>query len=80
MTPAARKSHDIKKSLKTASEVKAEFQRRGASISAWACSKGINPSTVHRLLNGDQPGLRGQAHRAAVLLGLKDGVVDEVKQ
>lgn len=67
---------------KTPSQVKAELERKGVSISAWAVSNGLNPFLVYELLAGRKKGKRGEAHRAAVLLGLKDGVIvdrDEIK-
>ncbi|MCF3193214.1 DNA-binding protein [Pseudomonas bubulae] len=42
---------------------------------AWAEQHRFNPSTVYAVLNGQKKCLRGEAHRAAVLLGIKDGAV-----
>jgi gp16 family phage-associated protein len=62
--------------LRSKEEVRAEFERRGLSIRSWARANGIDAATVYNLLSGRKAvGRRGEAHKAAVLLGLKDGVV-----
>lgn len=65
--------------LKTAAEVRQEFQRQGMSIAGWAAKHGLNRNVVYEILSGStrRRCLRGQSHRAAVLLGLKDGVIVE---
>ena len=62
--------------LKTLEEVRAEFDRCGISISSWAVKHGIPRNIVSGVLEGRLKGKRGHAHNAAVLLGLKDGVVN----
>lgn len=47
----------------------------GISVRDWAEQNNINESTAYAVLNGQQKCLRGEAHRAAVLLGIKEGVV-----
>ena len=47
----------------------------GISIREWAAQHQINESTVYAVLSGQQKCLRGEAHRAAVLLGIKEGSV-----
>ena len=37
----------------------------------------LAPQYVYDLLNGRTNGARGESHRAAVLLGLKEGVIEE---
>ncbi|GIX37998.1 MAG: DNA-binding protein [Silanimonas sp.] len=64
------------RSLRTPAEVRADFERRGQSIRAWARAHGLLPETVYQVLSGAKRGRRGEAHRAAVLLGLKDGVIE----
>ncbi len=60
-------------------DVSAEFQRRGKSIAAWAREHGLNPMVVYDLMQGRSAGKRGEAHRAAVLLGIKEGeVADQI--
>ena len=59
--------------LKSAIEVKAELSRSGVSAAQWALANGLNVMIVYGLLSGRRKGTRGEAHRAAVLLGLKTG-------
>jgi gp16 family phage-associated protein len=61
--------------LKTLEEVRAEFDRSGISISSWAVKHGIPRNIVNGVVQGKLKGKRGHAHNAAVLLGLKEGVV-----
>ena len=57
---------------RSAAEARAEFQRSGTSVAAWAVSNGFSPQLVYRVLRGHAV-KRGQSHRIAVLLGLKEG-------
>ncbi len=59
--------------VKTADEVKAQLSRRGISVRQWAKANDLKPTTVYEVLEGKQKGIRGEAHRAAVLLGMKEG-------
>lgn len=63
--------------LKTKEEVLNEFVRRGQSVRSWAISNGVAPSVVHSLLRGRTTGRIGASHKAAVLLGLKNGEIVE---
>ncbi len=54
------------------------LDRRGLSVQEFAKHHLLNPSTVYAVLNGQSQGRRGEAHRAAVLLGIKDGVIDQL--
>lgn len=65
---------------KTIDQVKSEFARRGESVAAWAQGKGLRVNAVYDLLNGRTMGNRGHAHNAAVLLGLKEGAVNNQYQ
>ncbi|GLO54790.1 hypothetical protein PPUJ20066_08260 [Pseudomonas putida] len=49
------------------------LELRGISVKDFAIEHGLHPSTVYAVLNGQKKCLRGEAHRAAVLLGIKDG-------
>lgn len=60
---------------KTPEEVKAEFERAGISIAAWAKAHGFNRMTVYGVLSGRHKGSRGNTHLIAVALGLKHGQV-----
>jgi gp16 family phage-associated protein len=61
----------------TRDEARKELERRGISIAEFSRAHGLNPNLVSDLLAGRKKGLRGEAHRAAVLLGIKDGVIDD---
>jgi gp16 family phage-associated protein len=62
--------------LRTAEEAKAEITRNGVTVAKWAIANGISPSVVYAVLKGGLQGHYGEAHRAAVLLGMKDGVIN----
>lgn len=64
--------------LLTPEQARAALDREGQSIAAFARSHGLNKNLVSDLLNGRKKGKRGQAHKAAVLLGIKEGVVSTV--
>lgn len=61
--------------LRTPEEVRAEFKRKGVSIASWATANNLNVNMVFEVLSGRKKGIRGQAHKIAVLLGLKEGEV-----
>ncbi|MCO7620809.1 MULTISPECIES: DNA-binding protein [Pseudomonas] len=61
----------------TAEQARASLDRKGMSIAQFSRIHGLNKNLVSDLLNGRIKGLRGEAHRAAVLLGIKDGVIEE---
>ena len=51
------------------------LDKRGQSAKDFAVLNNLNPSTVYAVLSGQSRRRRGEAHRAAVLLGIKDGVI-----
>ena len=51
------------------------LSKLGLTAKEWAEQHDLTPSTVYAVLNGQKKWLRGEAHRAAVLLGIKDGVI-----
>ncbi len=64
--------------LKTREQVQADFKAAGITLSEWARANGFHRMTVVDLLRGARQGLRGETHRCAVALGLKEGVVVDV--
>jgi len=54
---------------------RARFNRVGYTIPQFARELGVHPEMVRRVLWGTIAGKRGQAHKIAVALGLKDGVI-----
>jgi len=56
-------------------QAKARLRRLGITAQEFAKANRLSPSTVYAVLNGQKKCTRGESHRAAVLLGLKDGVI-----
>lgn len=67
-------THDVVP-VRTVEDVRAEFAANGVSVSEWAVARGLSPSLVYQVLAGRKAGMRGQSHRAAVLLGLKPRLI-----
>ncbi|MFK7605548.1 DNA-binding protein [Pseudomonas helleri] len=61
----------------TTEQARAALDRKGVSIAEFSRKNSLNKNLVSDLLNGRKKGLRGEAHRAAVLLGIKDGVIEQ---
>lgn len=59
----------------TPEQARAALDREGVSIAEFCRKNELNRNLVSDLLNGRKKGRRGEAHRAAVLLGIKDGVI-----
>jgi len=55
----------------TPASAAAQLCALGLTVAAISRATGIDRSTFADLISGKQQGLRGNAHRAAVLLGLK---------
>jgi len=66
--------------LLTPEQARAALDREGISIADFSRRHDLNKNLVSDLLNGRKKGRRGEAHRAAVLLGLKEGIVTESAQ
>ena len=63
--------------LRSLEEIDRVFDRRGVSKADWAREHGIRPGVVYEIFSRRSSCKRGEAHRAAVLLGLKEGVIEE---
>ncbi|MDB5931636.1 MAG: hypothetical protein JWR60_3343 [Polaromonas sp.] len=63
--------------LKTKEEVLEDFARKGVSLRSWAITHNLSPAVVAGVLKGRIAGRIGEGHKAAVLLGLKDGEIVE---
>ncbi|AYL13449.1 DNA-binding protein [Pseudomonas syringae] len=61
----------------TPEQARAALDRKGMSIAEFSRTHELNKNLVSDLLNRRIKGRRGEAHRAAVLLGIKDGVITE---
>ena len=79
-TPQSTVNKTVDATLKTVEQVRADFDFRGESISGWARKHKFNPTLVYDIVNGNprRKCRRGQAHRIAVLLGLKHGELTPV--
>ena len=47
----------------------------GTQGKEFAREHGIDPATTYQVLSGRKKGKRGEAHKVAVLLGMKDGII-----
>lgn len=65
------------KKLRTKEEVIADWANKGISLRGWSHRHGLCPTTVRGVLTGRLSGRIGESHKAAVLLGLKDGEIVE---
>lgn len=59
--------------VRTPDEARAWLARHGVTITAWARSHGFKPAVVAALLAGRTRGEWGEAHEAAIRLGLRPG-------
>ena len=59
--------------LLTAKQARQALDHQGKSIADFAREHSLDEPTVYQLLSGRKKGLRGEAHRAACLLGIKHG-------
>lgn len=53
--------------------VRSEFVTNGLSVSGWAKRHGFSQALVYQILSGKRRPVRGESHRIAVALGLKQG-------
>lgn len=67
------------KKLKTGADVRAEWKRKGVTIRSWCKQHGFSEQQVSFILSGKAPCHRGNAHKIAVILGIKDGVIEEAE-
>ncbi len=63
--------------LRTREEARVDLVRHGISIAAFARMHGVKSSQVRDVLRKDSPCNFGASHKIAVLLGIKDGVIDD---
>ena len=61
--------------IRTAAQAKAWLEHQGKSVQQFAREHGVDPATTYQVLAGRKKGRRGEAHKVAVLLGMKDGVI-----
>lgn len=66
--------HNTYPSEQACAEARQRLASQGLSVKEWAEKNDLNPSTVYAVLNRQKKCLRGESHRAAVLLGIKKSV------
>lgn len=57
---------------KTTNQVKSEFRAQGVSFSDWARKNNFSVELVYRVLKMNRTPLRGESHKIAVKLGIKE--------
>ena len=63
--------------LRTPEQAREHLEQQGISVAAFARTHKLPYSIVYQVLTGQKKGRRGAAHNAAVLLGIKHGVVQQ---
>jgi len=58
--------------VKTPEQVRQEFIAHGINLSEWAREHNVSRFTVIDLLRGKRVGRRGESHKVAVMLGIKE--------
>ncbi len=61
--------------IRTAAQAKAWLDQQGKSVQEFARETSIDPATTYQVLAGRKKGRRGEAHKVAVLLGMKIGTI-----
>ncbi|MBP0943167.1 DNA-binding protein [Pseudomonas alliivorans] len=61
--------------IRTAAQAKAWLEQQGKSVQEFARENSIDPATTYQVLAGRKKGKRGEAHKVAVLLGMKVGSI-----
>ncbi len=59
--------------LRTPEQAREWLDQRGKSVQDFARENDLDPATTYQVLAGCKKGRRGEAHPAAVLLGIKAG-------
>lgn len=61
--------------IRTAAQAKAWLDEQGKSVQQFARENNVDAATTYQVLAGRKKGRRGEAHKVAVLLGMKVGVI-----
>lgn len=59
---------------------KSLFEDSGISVAEWARVRGFSSGLVYQVLEGNRKCLRGQSHRIAIALGLKQGAAMDLDE
>lgn len=60
---------------RTPAQAKAWIESQGKTVKEFAEANDLDLHTTYQVLAGKKKGKRGESHKAAVLLGIKEGVV-----
>lgn len=63
-----------------ASRARQLFEDSGVSVAEWARVEGFSTGLVYQVLEGNRKCLRGQSHKIAIALGLKQGRALNLKE
>jgi gp16 family phage-associated protein len=63
---------------RTAHQAKVWLDEQGKSVQEFAREHAVDAATTYQVLSGRKKGLRGEAYRVAVLLGMKDVTASSV--
>ena len=66
--------------LQEPDSARALFSDTGISVAEWARVQGFSTGLVYQVLEGRRKCLRGQSHRIAVALGLKQGETMDLEE
>lgn len=58
--------------IKSIKQVREEFLNAGMSIAEWARANNFSPDLVYRILKNNKVPQRGESHKIAVKLGIKE--------
>jgi|SRR5690606_3462039 len=72
--------HSIARSPAFVKNVRKAFEESGICIADWARENGFSPRMVYQVLEGRRKCIRGQSHRIAVALGIKEGGTPSIAQ
>lgn len=61
--------------IRTPAQAKAWLDQQGKSVQQFARENNVDPATTYQVLAGRKKGRRGEAHKVAVLLGIKVGTI-----
>lgn len=72
--------NNISCNAESVKRAQAVFETSGISVAEWARVHGFSTGLVYQVLEGKRKCMRGQSHRIAVALGLKNGLMLTVEQ
>lgn len=65
------------KSTLSPEEAREKLERSGTTVADWARAHKVDQDIAYRVLKGRLKGRSGEAHKIAVLLGIKEGEIVE---